>query len=97
MHYKYYGKHLAVKIRPCLRICFFGIADPGVQRLVGRSAIFFTKSKQKLPLQIHSKCKFYKQKSQREDSDQRTSGPVNPHLISWPSKAQNIQNLENIW
>ena len=29
--------------------------------------------------------------------NQRTSGPVNAHLISWPSKAQNIQNLENIW
>ena len=29
--------------------------------------------------------------------DQRTNGPVNAHLISWPSKAQNIQNLENIW
>ena len=28
--------------------------------------------------------------------DQRTNGPVNAHLISWPSKAQNIQNLENI-
>ena len=28
--------------------------------------------------------------------DQRTIGPVNAHLISWPSKAQNIQNLENI-
>ena len=27
-------------------------------------------------------------------SDQRTNGPVNAHLISWPSKAQNIQNLE---
>ena len=27
---------------------------------------------------------------------QRTNGPVNAHLISWPSKAQNIQNLENI-
>ena len=26
--------------------------------------------------------------------DQRTNGPVNAHLISWPSKAQNIQNLE---
>ena len=25
---------------------------------------------------------------------QRTNGPVNAHLISWPSKAQNIQNLE---
>ena len=29
--------------------------------------------------------------------DQRTNGPVNARLISWPSKAQNIQNLENIW
>ena len=27
---------------------------------------------------------------------QRTIGPVNAHLISRPSKAQNIQNLENI-
>ena len=27
--------------------------------------------------------------------DQRTNGPVNAHLISWPSKAQNIQNMEN--
>ena len=30
-------------------------------------------------------------------SDQRTNGPVNAHLIYWPSKAQGIQNLENIW
>ena len=29
--------------------------------------------------------------------NQRTIGFVNAHLISWPSKAQNIQNLENIW
>ena len=29
-------------------------------------------------------------------SNQRTNGPVNAHLISWPTKAQNIQNLENI-
>ena len=29
--------------------------------------------------------------------NQRTNGPVNAHLIYWPSKAQNIQNLENIW
>ena len=29
--------------------------------------------------------------------NQRTNGTVNAHLISWPSKAQNIQNLENIW
>ena len=28
--------------------------------------------------------------------NQRTNGPVNAHLISWPSKAQNIQNLENL-
>ena len=31
-----------------------------------------------------------------EKGNQRTTGPVNAHLISWPSKAQNIQNLENI-
>ena len=29
--------------------------------------------------------------------NQRTNGPVNAHLISWPGKAQDIQNLENIW
>ena len=29
--------------------------------------------------------------------DQGTNGPVNAHLIFWPSKAKNIQNLENIW
>ena len=30
-------------------------------------------------------------------TNQRTNGPVNAHLISWPSKAQNIQNLKNKW
>ena len=30
-------------------------------------------------------------------NNQRTNGPVNAHLISWPRKAQNIQNLETIW
>ena len=35
------------------------------------------------------------QSSKENNSDQRTSGPVNAHLISWPSKAQNIQNLES--
>ena len=30
-------------------------------------------------------------------NNQRTNGSVNAHLISWPSKAQNIQNLDNIW
>ena len=29
--------------------------------------------------------------------NKRTNGPVSAHLISWPSKAQNIQNLEHIW
>ena len=29
--------------------------------------------------------------------NQRTNGPVNAHLISWPSKTQNIKNQENIW
>ena len=32
-----------------------------------------------------------------QNLNQRTNGPVNAHLVSWPSKAQNIQNLENIW
>ena len=26
-------------------------------------------------------------------TNQRSNGPVNAHLIAWPSKAQNIQNL----
>ena len=30
-------------------------------------------------------------------NNKRTNGPVNAHLISWPSKAQNIQNLEKKW
>ena len=29
--------------------------------------------------------------------NQRINGPVDAHLISWPCKAQNIQNLEDIW
>ena len=28
--------------------------------------------------------------------NQRTNGPVNAHLIPWHTKAQNVQNLENI-
>ena len=35
-------------------------------------------------------------KNEDNQINQRTNGPVNAHLISWPSKAQNIQNLENI-
>ena len=35
--------------------------------------------------------------SEKMFENQRTNGPVNAHLISWPSKAQNIHNLENIW
>ena len=35
--------------------------------------------------------------SEEKMFDQRTNGPVNAHEISWPSKAQNIQNLKNIW
>ena len=32
------------------------------------------------------------------NQNQKTNGPVNAHLISWPDiLAQNIQNLENIW
>ena len=43
-----------------------------------------------MPLQIHSA-------TITTLKNQRTIGPVNAHLISWPSKTQNIQNLENIW
>ena len=32
-----------------------------------------------------------------QKENQMTNGPVNAHLISWPSKAQNIQNMENIY
>ena len=32
--------------------------------------------------------------SSSQTLNQRTNGPVNAHLISWPSIAQNIQNLE---
>ena len=32
-----------------------------------------------------------------QNLNKRTNGPVNAHLISWPTKAQNIQILENIW
>ena len=34
------------------------------------------------------------EKSRNNFKNQRTNGPVNAHLISWPTKAQ---NLENIW
>ena len=37
----------------------------------------------------------YKTISYQGNINQRTSGPVNAHLISWPSKAQKIQNLES--
>ena len=43
----------------------------------------------------HDLC--FEQKYENSKKKQRTNGPVNAHLISWPSKAQNIQNLENIW
>ena len=56
------------------------------------------------PLCIHI-CAYYKPKEDDQGSllelrrsiekvNQRTNGPVNAHLISWPSKAHNIQNLE---
>ena len=33
----------------------------------------------------------------KNNKNQRTNGSVNAHLISPHTKAQNIQNLENIW
>ena len=35
-------------------------------------------------------------KYEKDQINQRTNGPVNAHLISWSSKAQNIQNLGKI-
>ena len=35
-------------------------------------------------------------KYEEDPINQRTIGPVNAHLVSWPSKAQSIQNLEYI-
>ena len=40
---------------------------------------------------------FYVESRGITKKNQRTNGPVNAHLVSWPSKAQNIQNLENKW
>ena len=48
----------------------------------------------------HRKMKGYiaqKHLFKKQRINQRINGPVNAHLISWPSKAQDIQNLENIW
>ena len=36
-------------------------------------------------------------KYEKDQINQRNNGPVNAHLISWHSKGQNIQNIENIW
>ena len=44
-----------------------------------------------------TKCVTFNVSGLLQYNNQRTNGPVNAHLISWPSKAQNIQNLENIW
>ena len=44
-----------------------------------------------------SKWQYLEFLSLNKIANQRTNGPVNAHLISWPTKAQNIQNLENIW
>ena len=36
-------------------------------------------------------------KKVNEQKYQRTNGPVNAHLISWPTKAQNIQKTWKIY
>ena len=46
---------------------------------------------------INRPCDILQYITDAKIENQRTNGPVNAHLISWPSKAQNIQNLENIW
>ena len=45
----------------------------------------------------NEKTAFPNHNEEVRNNNQRTNGPVNAHLISWPSKAQNKQNLENIW
>ena len=55
-----------------------------------------TKSVTHAPTHARSKSNMPHQLFQSWGHNQRTIGPVNAHLISWPSKAQNIQNLENI-
>ena len=40
-------------------------------------------------------CSLEVKHNYESNTNQRTNGPVNAHLISWPSKAQNIQNLKN--
>ena len=40
---------------------------------------------------------FFKKEGELYLACNQTDGHVNAHLLSWPTKAQNIQNLENIW
>ena len=67
---------------------------------------YFTAISMKWRIYQHRLCKIYDESILKsthrigfyaELINQRTNGPVNAHLISWPTKAQNIQNLENIW
>ena len=60
-------------------------------RTVGRSFVRSDNMKTVYP-PTNTVCGRY-----NKGNDQRTNGPVNAHLISWPTKEQNIQNLENIW
>ena len=57
-----------------------------IQNLVQISKVFSEK--------IRFECLYVHNHGPRS-RNQRTSGPVNAHLISWPSKALNIQNLES--
>ena len=59
---------------------------------------FFIKLKcRRLQIGLVGQLKFYVQEICMHVLNKRTNGPVNAHLISWPSKAQNIQSRENIW
>ena len=42
-------------------------------------------------------CSLEVKHNYESNTNQRTKGPVKANLISWPSKAQNVQNLKNIW
>ena len=60
---------------------------------------FYTNTRSRPPFYLNVTCKSRVSSTTRHlatRKNQRTNGPVNAHLISWPRKAQNIQNLENM-
>ena len=75
--------------------------SPGLNSIEHIRDIIGERVRSRVPLNIRDLDRFVVEEwngvTQLTLRNQRTNGPVNAHLISWPSKAQNIQNLENIW